>query len=486
MDEGKAAGNGNTSLRYTAWLSPAILFILLAGSVVFYREKMLFIDAPHILFRIINGGSFWIEQHRYGSFISQVLPLAGAKLHLPLSWLMVLYSAGFYLFYLVVCLLLLRLRQYGLAILMGLYFTVMVSATYYWPNNEVHQGIAWLLLAFGLHACMTENMRNRYLHTLLFTSIFFLAIWTHPLVIPAALYLWVFSLAGNWQAQDNKQTLWLFSGILLLLCAAKIYIGMHDWYDSSKIDLVTHVDAHKIKGMLHSPQLQYFLWNCLHRYWLFTPLTITGLLALLFQRRYFLFIVTTAAICGYVALVGITFWDETPLWYIESEYMPLVLIGCAPFVYYLLPKIKPRYGVALLVAVYMLRLVCIYYVAGPFVRRVMFMSYLSDKMREKHLSKVIISDPFVNGKKPLRDYYLIETWGAPVESLYISALKEEHPQRTFILMKPEEIRAADTTARNVFLGCFEHRNASQLNTHYFEIDTTTTYKVMSYDELMGH
>ena len=481
-----ALDNGNASLKYAAWLSSILLSILLIGSIMFCRERMLFIDAPHILFRIINERHFWIEQHRYGSFISQLLPLIGAHLHLPLQWLMLLYSVGFYLFYLVVCLLLVRMRQYGLAVLMGLYFTLMVSATYYWPNNEVHQGIAWLLLAFGLHACMATGIRNTYLRIFLFTAIFFLAIWTHPLVIPAALYLWVFFLAGSFDvAQDDRRSFWLYSGILLLLCAAKVYTGMHDWYDSSKIDLVTHVDYNKIKGLLHAPQLHYFIYNCLHHYSLFSLLTIVGLLALLFQRKYILFMVTVFTICGYVALVCITFWEEAPRWYIESEYMPLVLIGCAPFVYYLLPKIKPTYAMLLLAAVYILRLACIYLAAAPFVYRNYFMERMNVMMYNKEFTKVIITDLPVNGKMPLHDYGLLSTWGAPVESLFISALNGEHPQRTFIFMKSEEIKATDTTARNIFLGCFERRNVAQINTHYFELDTTSTYKVMSYGELMG-
>jgi len=480
MDEGKAAGNGNISLKYAAWLSPALLFVLLVGSVAFYRERMLFIDAPHMLFRIINEGNFRIEQHRYGSFISQLLPLLGAKLHLPLRWVLMLYSFGFYLFYLMASLLLVRMGQYGLAVLMGLYFTVLISATYYWPNNEVHQGIVWLLLAFGMHACMADDMRNRYLRMLLFIVIFFLAIWTHPLVIPAALYLWVFFLAGKWRHQDGKQALWIPSGVLLLLCVIKIYTGMHDWYDSGKIDLVTHVDTHKLKDLVHSPQLHYFIWNCLHRYWLFTTLTIAGLLVLLFQRRYMLFMMTVVALCGYVGLVCITFWEEGPRWYMESEYVPLVLIGCAPFVYYLLPKIKPCYALALLAVVYTLRLVCIYHAAAPFTNRIILMDHMRDKMKEKHLTKVIIS----NQLSETASRSLIMTWGAPVESLYISALKGEHPQSTFIFMNPKEIMSADTTARNIFLGCFERSSDSQLNARYFEIDTTTTYKVMSFEELM--
>ncbi len=75
--------NGFTD-RWIVWLPVAAIGALLLLSLVFYRERMLFIDAPHILFRISNNGALQITEHRYGSFITQLFPLAGSWLHLPL------------------------------------------------------------------------------------------------------------------------------------------------------------------------------------------------------------------------------------------------------------------------------------------------------------------------------------------------------------------------------------------------------------------
>ena len=481
MDKGKPTGDDIIFLRCAGWLSPILLFALMVGSIVFYRERMLFIDAPHILFRIINEGGCCIEQHRYGSFISQSLPLLGAKLSLPLVWLMVLYSAGFYLFYLTVCLLLVRMKQYGLVVLMGLYFTVLVSATYYWPNNEVHQGIAWLLLAIGFYFYWLGRGYNIYLQPIVFTCSFFLAIWTHPLVIFAAVYLWVFLNVWTGSFYTNKKV-WIYSALLLSLCAVKVYIGMHDWYDGGKIEMVTHIDRNKIKGLVHAPQLRYFIAGCLHHYRLFTIITISGLIGLLYQRRYWLFLWTIIFSCGYIALVCITFWDIAPIFYIESEYMPLAIVGCTPFVYAILPKMvagKWQWGATVLAVIYVIRLGAILSAAHPFTDRLTVLTRMNFMMQEKHLDKIIVKE-----SAPL-DSVLIMSWGAPVESLMMSAMNNDTPQRTFILLKPEEIKANDTTMKDTLLGAFERLGADQLNARYFHIDTSRSYQVMTYDELMN-
>ena len=66
-------------------LVAGLFIVLLAGAAFFYMERMLFLDASFILFRIINLGEFQIQEHRYGSFITQAFPLIAAKLHLPIQ-----------------------------------------------------------------------------------------------------------------------------------------------------------------------------------------------------------------------------------------------------------------------------------------------------------------------------------------------------------------------------------------------------------------
>ncbi len=470
----------NTSLKYIAWVTPVLLFALLIGAGFFYKERMLYIDAPHVLFRIINNGHFWIEEHRYGSFISQVLPLIGAKLHLSLQWLMILYSISFYLFYLVASFLLVcTFRNYGLAVLLGLYFTLFVSDTYYWPNNEVHQGITWLLLVFAVNSFVAAKTKKLFTTSLLFILSFFFAIWTHPLVMLAAVYMWLFFMldASTWPYSKVQSV--IFSIFLLLLSYIKFNQGMHHGYDSSKIEMVTQFQFKKIKTILTSPQLHFFLRSCIHQYKLFSLIFTAGILGLLAEKKYLLFIWTLLFVSGYLVLTCITFRDVSSRAYMESEYMPLVIISCAPFVYYILPKLKMSYGLALFAIIYLLRLGDIYNAAFPYTNRLVILEKINDRMKDKHLTKIIIPEPVAQ-----IDSELIMNWAAPVESIYISKLKGEMPQRTFIFLPIGQIKTTDTIAKDTLLGSFEKRSAGQINSHYFQLDTTTTYKVVNYSTLM--
>ena len=480
MSDGNHIPAKNASLKYTALATQVLLFILMAGSILFYKERMLYIDAPHVLFRLINDGHFWIEEHRYGSFISQVLPLIGAKLHLPLGVLMLLYSAGFYVFYLSVAVILIHgYRNYTLAILLGLYFILFVSESYYWPNNEVHQGIAWLLLVFGANFSMAAKKRPLIYTTLLFTASFFLAIWTHPLVMLAGIYLWFFFMTDKASWPFTKIESVLFSVILLVLAYIKFHQGMHHGYDSSKIETLTQFQFQKIRTIPAAPALHFLFRNCLKGF-LFIPLLfLAGIIGLLLEKRYLQLMWTIGFVCGYVVLTCITFRDVTSRSYLECEYMPQVIIGCTPFVCYVLPKMNVRFAIALFAGMYILCLANIYKAAPPFTNRLAILERINEKMKEKNLTKIIIQEP-----EPYADSALINNWAAPVESIFMSKLKGEVPQRTFIFFNADEIKNYSTRAKDTLLGSFEKRGVSHIDSRYFQMDTSARYTVVTYSELM--
>ena len=472
---------GNSLIKRAAQTVPLMILALLAAAIIYYKERMLFIDAPHVFFRVINDGQLHLEEHRFGSFITQIVPLLGAKLHLPFKFLIVLYSASFYLFYLSAALLLVyAFRNYRLAILFGLYLTLLVSDTYYWPNNEVHQGIAWLMIAFAGSFCLAEKKKPVIFTIIVFAASFYLAIWTHPLVMLVAVYLWFFMWLSGCSWPFTRWQSALFTIILLALSYLKFHQGNLHGYDATKIEVMTNFKLQNIKMVFGSPMLQYFLKTCISNYWLFTLLFMAGLIALLKEKKYLLFVFTAITATGYLLLICIEFRDvSSNRFYIESEYMPIAIIACAPFVYFLLPKINPKAAVGVLVAVFVVRLCYICSAAAPFSDRVAILNSINAKMKEKNLTKVIIPEP-VRGV----DSALILNWGAPVESIILSKLKGENPQRTFIFLEPNLFFLAKNMGTDTMLGCWEKRPKGKINGYYFQPDTTVPYSIVSYEELM--
>jgi hypothetical protein len=471
----------DNSLRTVAKTVPGLLAVLLLGAIIYYKERMLFIDAPHVFFRIVNDRHLHIEEHRIGSFITQMFPLIGSELHIPFKLLLILYSASFYLFYLVVALLLVyRYRVYEFAVLMGLYFTLFVSETFFWPNNEVHQGITWLFFSFAVSITMAIKKRSHFISILVFTVLFGLAIWTHPLVPVIAVFLWFFLWSDKKYWPFSRSRSFIFTGILLALAGAKYYQGMHGGYDGSKMEMVTLFEPGKFKAVFFSPQFQYFIKGCFYNYWLFLALFVAGLVAMILQKRFLQLGWTIVVAMGYVLLVCITFWDiSSGRFYLESEYTPLTIICCTPFVMYVLPALKTRIGVAIVLLIFAVRLGYIFDARTPFINRVAIMDNMLNKMKEKNIKKLIISEP-----EQWIDSALVMNWGAPVESIFLSKLKGEEPQRTFIFVAPQLARFTYNVGKDTLLSSWEKRTLKSINKRYFLFDTTSDYSMLSYDELV--
>ena len=456
------------------------LCLLLSGSILYFKERMLFIDGPHLLFRIINDQVLQITEFRYGSFISQLFPLLGSKMHVSLGGLMILYSASFYLFYtLVVVLLVFLFRNYGLAVLFGLYLTLFVSDTYFWPNNEIHQGIGWLMLSLGINFHFAQKKWPSFVILPLFAGSIYLAIWTHPLVMMAAIYLWVFLWLRAEKWPFSKMQAVLITLIILVTAYLKFHQGLHHGYDNGKIETVTKLDPSRLKTILASPQLVYFAKSCVSNYWLFVCIFIAGMAALIKERKFAILAWTVLFSVGYLVLICITYWDlKSERFYVESEYAPLSIICSAPFVYYLLPKLKVTVGMAIVSLIFVIRIGYMCAALPAFHNRVFAMEGILAKMKEKHLTKVIIAEPAAR-----IDSILIMNWGAPVESILLSHLHGDKPQRTFVFMNADQMKYA-TASKDTLLGCWEKRSNNHINREYFQMDTSATYEVMSYEELV--
>jgi hypothetical protein len=454
---------------------------LLLGAVVFFKQRMLFLDAPHTLFRIINDNSIIITVGRYGSFITQLLPWLGAKIHLPLTLLMLLYSVSFNLFFLTIALLLIyKYHRTDLALLFAFYLTLITSDTYFWTNNEVHEGIAWLMLAFAINAFSSAHNRPLIILLPLFLITFYLAICTHPLVMIAAAYLWLF----YWIKGDNwpytRQQSVGYTILLVMIIAAKYYQSSHNWYDGDKMEVVKNIQLSKIITIYKAPQFKWFVNSCIHDYWLFSLIFIIGNLALLASKKYALFVLSIVFSFGYVILICLTYWDLHSLrFYIESEYMPLATIGAAPFIYFALPLLRKKQAAAVVAGLLFLRLTAIVWASPYFTARVALLEAVNQKMREKHITKALMPD---NDKTV--DSMLVMSWGLPVESIMLSKMDGDMPQNTIYIADTNSLNTLRNSGHDTLLASFEKRTMKNINSCYFSFDTSSPYKVITYTQLL--
>lgn len=457
-------------MRYLVFF---LFVILLIGSFIFARERILFCDASFILTEILNTGSLNIQVHRYGSFVTQLFPLLAGKAHVPLNDVVLLYSISFNLFYLIIAaIILFGFRNIKLAVLMAFYYTLFVSDTYFWTNNELHQAIAWMFLLIGL--IMDYKIRSYpfLIHIPIFVVLSFLSFFTHPLILLVLPFLWLFILLDNNLNPYNLKKGILLSGILLIICGAKFYIMKQGGYDTEKLNAPTHISIKDLIGSLTSPMARIISIKMLTQYFFIPILFIAGIWAAWKAKKYKHLLLTVLFSTGYFMAVCLTFSDFVPF-YIESEWMPFTIITTLLFVYYVLPKIKPAMAFAVLSIIFIVRVGYIVQASQKFTERKEWVFATLDKMKAQDITKGYLYNT------SHIDNILLMNWGTPTESLIASALRGDKPNRTFVVDNPDGIknRMVIISGKDM-IASFGPWNYTVLNPYYFQIDTTNNYKII--------
>ena len=465
-----------------ALLALGVLFI---GGIVFYKERLFFADAAFYAFNIINNKGFSIMHERYGAFITQLFPYIGQKLHLPLRVNLIGFACGFNLFYLVIAsLLVYRYKQYGLAILMGLYYFLFVSDSYFWLNDEIHQAVAWMFLLLGVTLYMGYKKVNILFVILPFLLLAFLTVSTHFVVIIPLVFLWVYLIL--------EKEKWPFSGNITILLSSLLAIVIFikysatagkQSYDGNQLRGLTHFSLKDLINTFSTPVLQAFFHRCLVNYWVSVLVFIAGIVSLIIRKQKMLAAWTIISCIGYILVMGLIYGgmdSSVLLFHIETEWQCIGIIVAAPFVFTFLPTLRGSFAIGLLAIVFATRLVYIGSAIPKFSWRIQFQERLLAQMKKKNITKLALYDDFPEQK----NQYLLD-WAAGYESLFTSALSGDKPNRTFIFINRDDKQTMEAiSGTKNFYNVWSMLPPNEINSTYFITDTVHAYQIMTYDELI--
>lgn len=466
-------------LKPVAKAAISALVLLLVGSVYYYKERMLFSDASYIAFRIINDSSLYIQELRYGSFITQIVPLVCSKLHLSLHTVILAYSISFNLFFLIIAVCLVWwFRQYGFAVIMCLYYFLFVSETYFWTNNEIHQAVAWMFFWLGSTIYMGKNGANQTLGITLFTLLGALTVATHFLVVIPCLFLWIYLILEKKDWPFNRRQTIIYSAILATLIFTKLMISLSLPYDGPHLHDPTHVSLHDILNTFGNVVIVSFLKRCLTNYWLAVLVFVAGMATLMITKEKKLFYWTLLSTVGYMVAIKLAFggYGDMLLFYIESEWASMGIIIGAAFVFHFLPRLKPALAVGAFLLIILVRSLYILSAAPIFEKRTRIKERVFAKMEEKNITKLVLNDSI------LRKNYLGE-WSMAEESLMLSVLNKDYRQRTFTFANDFTLSLVGSAGNTFMIESYCAKPINKLNNTYFSIDTIETYKVLTREEL---
>ncbi len=458
----------NENLPY--WIAIALIALLGAFSLVTYKERMLFVDPAWVVYNIINSKSFLFSEHRYGAFITQIFPLIGSYLGLSLKTILLFYSISFYLFYLSAALIIgSYFKQKWLSILLALYLTLFVSDVYYWPNNEVHQGITWMFLFLGFY--LYKGKKKTIFNFIIAILLAVLAVSSHLLVAIPFLFLWIYLHASQeFKTLIKNKSFLFFTILILVLIGIRYQLSDAGWYDPVKLQGVKEISFNGILQAFQSGQAKSFSSLLFSNYWLSILVLGFSCGLLLYSKKYLKLVALLLFTVGYFVLISITFpdaFDRSLRFYMESEWVALSIIISTPLAIW---SMKNRKAFVILLIIFGIRLLYIFNSYDYFHQRYKNLETVRHSLQQSGINKAII----IEHQEKSEELFIMD-WGLPIESLLLSKMKGHDIQTTFKVVREPILIPHNTDS---FHAAFKLQSIESINDKYFILDNTQNYEVI--------
>lgn len=440
---------------------------LMVMSVVLAQERVLFVDSAAQIFEMIQRGTFAIYDHRYTMAVTQLLPLLGIKLGLPLPVLVVLYSLSAPLLgYLVFLLIAYRVKDVPIALLILLPM-LCICHTFFHAISETFSLMIYATLLLVL-------LRHQAKSILLVVGVVLCTlacVFMHPIGMFFVLYL----LGYHWvTGSEKKEKKGIVAGGATLLVAVSVKLFLPSGHDASYIPHLAdalwslrHPFGIPVVQSLFSgyamcwlvPLVLYvidFVWHLRHRLWLRLAWGATFNI-------------------GFILLTAIVYRTDTSAICVERAWLPLVFFAGVPVVCEVVSNVNRRIQIVMTVA-FSLSLVL------AFVKIVD-----SSKLYRQRLETLqeIVDDGRREGHRKLvapiadvRDQFEVQSWATAFETLILSSLQGPENTATLYLEEEEPFdeNIPDYGVEDAYLAVPWNRlwNYSTLDSRYFRLPLQRT------------
>lgn len=392
-------------LLHSIWL---LLFVM---AVVMYKER-LYADASYYFFHAINSGGFHVEHGRVVLAISQMVPLIGYYLYMPLKVLMVLGSLGHEIFYYSIFLLLfykLKDQAGGIAVL--LIHVIGQLWLYYSPMLEICYGAALSVLFYSI--LKNEKYKDdKWLLLLLVVQWFVMTSHLENFILIATPIVYDIIDRGF------KKRIHLILGFWMLLGFLLEFLTMSG-YEMGKINAGSPDSPVGMKNMLDLDYLS-SLWNLFSNYYLdLTILFILSAAYLLIQLKLKKALILIGSVLALIAIVNKAALANEFTRYYESMYNPLVTLVVVGFMYEVFSAQKKLLRNVLVVGLCMIALFRINWIwenGNDFRLRSTQMERNVDYLQSLGHSK------YLANKENYQRKYSNVAWSNPIETLLYSAI----------------------------------------------------------------
>ncbi|MCC6463508.1 MAG: hypothetical protein IT260_23765 [Saprospiraceae bacterium] len=453
----------------TATWGTVVYLALATLATVFYLERMAFLDMAFQCFHILRTGELQIQSGRFGAAGTQVFAWLAQAAGLPLRGVLLSYSLGHVLYYLILFLLItLGLRQWKWGLVLVLVSTLMTTHTFYWLS-EMPQGLAFLLLVLAWLQHKGSLDALRWWEYPLLAAALVTAFYFHPMVLYAMVFCSVFFLLDRQSSKGTRALQALALGIFVATVFVKYKVLKLDWYDAMSLERAKAF-GELWPNWFDIPSNRDFLRWCLRDYYLIPVLVAANTIFYLRQKNWLKAGLCAAFPLGFVLMVNIPFHQGDNQFYLENLYLPLAVFAALPFVFDVVPALPaPRWQWGALSALVLISLFRIFQTHDPWTARLRWEQELLQQTSQRPARKLLLTEQQAPMDK------LVLSWGTPYEFLMLSALG--HPDSARCILVDEAPERFDTLLAKpgLFLGEFKNYRFDELPQRYFHLTDTSAY-----------
>jgi hypothetical protein len=439
--------------------------VMLIFSVLFYKERTIFLDSAYDIFHIIQDQTL-VNHNRFGGFFTKLLPFIAFKMALSLHAVLMAYSIGFTMYNLV-CYVICGsvLKKYDFALVILLCNILFVSETFYYIPSELPLGMAFLTIVLAF----TDKLQYKAdVFALVLTAILVIAAtFFHPLIVFVIFYAAVFFILQQ-TIYANAKRLYFVFGVFMMSLVLKTLLIRTPYEQHSMGGLRNFVTLfpHYIK--LYSNKQ--FLHNCLTLYY-WIPVGC-GAIAVFYtiNKEWKKLAFFTVYFTGYLFLVDISYATKaTPSYYMENLYLPMGMYLALPIVFDILPFLeKKRLTLPVVLLILVTGCARIYSVHTRFTARLDYERAILTQYGDK---KVVLDAKKVNAG------ILQMLWGTPYEFWLLSTSEQNRTASIIIDENPKRLEWGANMPKSLIVN-WNVYPYSELPERYFKLaDTTTGYVI---------
>ncbi len=442
----------------------AVLFIL---SLVFYKERIILLDDAFYLFDILKRDNFTIQHFRFISVVTEIFPLLASRLSFSLDGVIMAYSAGFIIYYLICYLLCGLMKEYRLGLAILLVNILFSTHTFYWMLSELTQGMA-LLAVLLAYMYSRKEQSNRIIPLIVLLVLMPVIAFAHMLIIVPLTFGLAFLYLQDKNRMSLKKALLIFGVYTACLIIKSLFFK--EPYDSQAMDgLKNFKTLFPNYFNIHSNRV--FLKNCLLKYqWI--PVSFIATIAVYIRTGQKLKLgLYLCYVIGFMGLINISYpTSYTQEFYIENLYLPLGFLLALPLVYDVLPFMQGKQWLKPLLAFFFIACIARIYLGHTFYTE--RLDWMRGFIKKHGDEKLIVEARHLPMKK------LLMTFGSPYESWLLSTTEQG---KTASLVFTDNMPEVEWGAHisDAFLTTWGAIPYKELNRRYFHFtDSTSDYRVV--------